>query len=79
MTALSVLVAALVGIVELASVGVAAGLDGPVAWIAGVGISGLGFVPTAVILVVWIAAHFLTRSRESSSPFRIRLEYSDRK
>ena len=62
MTALSVLAAVLIAVVQLAGVLVAhLGLGGPLAWVAAVGIDDLGLVLTAVLLLTWAAVLLATR------------------
>ncbi|MGC5221953.1 HoxN/HupN/NixA family nickel/cobalt transporter [Micromonospora sp. DT81.3] len=56
MTGLSVVAAVLIAIVQLSDVLVAnLGLGGPLAWVASVGLDGLGFVLTGLLLVTWMA------------------------
>lgn len=56
MTGISVIAAVLIATVQLADVLVATfGLGGPLPWMASVGIDGLGFVLTGMLLITWAA------------------------
>ena len=62
MTALSVVAAVLIAVVQLADVLVAnLGLGGPLPWLASVGIDDLGFVLTTLLLATWAGVLLLTR------------------
>jgi high-affinity nickel-transport protein len=62
MTGLSVVAAVLIALVQFAEVLVAnLSLGGPLPWLASVGIDGLGFVLTGLLLVTWAAVLFATR------------------
>jgi high-affinity nickel-transport protein len=62
MTGLSVVAAVLIALVQFAEVLVAnLSVGGPLPWLASVGIDGLGFVLTGLLLVTWAAVLFATR------------------
>ena len=62
MTGLSVATAVVIAIVQLSDVlTVNLGLGGPLRWLASVGIDGLGYVLTSLLLATWAAVLFVTR------------------
>ncbi len=62
MTVLSVVAAILIAIVQLSDVLVAnLGLGGPLPWLASVGIDGLGFALTALLLATWVSLLLIIR------------------
>lgn len=68
MTGLSVVVAVVIGSVELAEVATSAfGLGGPVAWIGGLDVEDLGLWLTGLLLATW-AVVFLRTRRSSGAP-----------
>nr|WP_241741726.1 HoxN/HupN/NixA family nickel/cobalt transporter [Microbacterium yannicii] len=68
MTGISVLAAVLIAVVQLADVLVAnLGLGGPLPWVASIGIDGLGFALTGVLLITWaVVLVAMRRSRATS-------------
>ncbi|MGA7148417.1 MAG: HoxN/HupN/NixA family nickel/cobalt transporter [Microbacterium sp.] len=67
MTGISVIAAVLIAVVQLADV-LVVNLDvkGPLPWVASIGIDGLGFVLTGVLLVAWVAVAATTRRTKTS-------------
>lgn len=67
-TGISVLAAVLIAVVQLADVLVAnLGLGGPLPWVASIGIDGLGFALTGVLLITWaVVLVAMRRSRATS-------------